>query len=191
MNAAISPSQPAHPSADVLKPLPISSPVYNEVVAFLYREAWLLDHDLFNEWLQTLAQDLVYTAPVQVTRARGDQRKSLTGRIGYHYHDTYQTMAVRIRRILGTTSAWSDDPPVRCRRFVSNIVAGELERPGEYHVRSYLQVARNRFEWPTYQWITAERNDLLRKAGDSFQLARREILVDVSVLGTPNLGLFL
>jgi hypothetical protein len=31
----------------------------------------------------------------------------------------------------------------------------------------------------------------LRKQGESFVIARREILVDLAVLGTPNLALFL
>jgi 3-phenylpropionate/cinnamic acid dioxygenase small subunit len=178
-------------SSDVSKPLPINSPLYNQVLAFLYREAWLLDHDLFEEWLKFLAKDLVYTAPVRVTRRRADGDRSLTGRTGFHYHDNFHTMSVRVRRILGTDSAWSDDPPVRCRRFISNVMVGECEKSDELHARSYLQVARSRFEWPNYQWITAERNDILRKQGDGFVIARREILVDLAVLGTPNLALFL
>jgi hypothetical protein len=70
-------------------------------------------------------------------------------------------------------------------------MVGECEKSDELHARSYLQVARSRFEWPNYQWITAERNDILRKQGDGFVIARREILVDLAVLGTPNLALFL
>jgi hypothetical protein len=32
---------------------------------------------------------------------------------------------------------------------------------------------------------------VLRKEGGALQLARREVLIDQSVLGTPNLGIFL
>jgi 3-phenylpropionate/cinnamic acid dioxygenase small subunit len=187
-------SQPQFDSTEtglIKQPVAIGSDVYNRALAFLYEEAWLLDHDLFDEWLTTLAEDLVYTAPIRVTHSRAMGERSITGRTGFHYHDTRDTMAVRIRRILHTSSAWSDDPPIRCRRFISNVVVGETQALGEYHVRSYLELARNRFEWPTHQWITAERNDLLRSTASGFKIARRTILVDTSVLGTPNLAMFL
>jgi 3-phenylpropionate/cinnamic acid dioxygenase small subunit len=172
-------------------PVAIGSELYNRVLTFLYQEAWLLDHDLFDDWLLMLADDLVYTAPIRVTRSRASGERGITGRTGYHYYDTRDTIATRIQRILRTESAWSDDPPVRCRRFVSNVVVGETKTPGEYHVRSYLEVARNRFESANHQWITGERNDLMRDGDAGFQLARRSIVVDTSVLGTPNLAIFL
>jgi 3-phenylpropionate/cinnamic acid dioxygenase small subunit len=176
---------------DIEKPVPIGSETYNRVVEFLYREAWLLDHDRFEEWLATLAQDLIYIAPVQVTRSRDSGGRSLTGRTNYHYYDDYKVMAARIRRLVNTTSAWSDDPPIRIRRVIANVMVAETEADNELHVRSYLQLARNRFEAPNHQWITAERNDILRREGDSFLVARREILLDTAVLGTPNLAFFL
>ena len=175
----------------IKRPIAVGSELYNRVSAFLYEEAWLLDHDQFDDWFKLLGEDLVYTAPVRVTRSRKRDERGLTGRTGYHYYDTYETMAVRVRRILHTSSAWSDDPPLRCQRFITNVMAGITETAGEYHVRSYIKVARSRFEVPDYQWIAAERNDVLREAGDSFKIARRSILVGTSVLGTPNLGIFL
>lgn len=169
---------------------PVGSPLYNEILGFLHHEAWLLDHDLFKEWHATLAEDIVYTAPVIVTRSRSQNNRSIVGRTGFHYYDNHSALAVRIRRILDTGNCWSDDPPLRCRRTISNVMVGPSEVEGEYHVRSYFQLARNRFEWSEYQWITGERNDIFRRNGDSFLVAKREILVDTSTLGTPNMAMF-
>jgi len=79
---------------------------------------------------------------------------------------------------------------VRIRRFVSNIAVGESEKPDELEVLSYVMIARNRFESETYQFLTAERRDRLRRSGESFSIARREIIIDLSVLGTPNIAFF-
>src|SRR5205823_3283906 len=47
--------------------LAISDPAYARVAAFLYREAELLDHGRFEEWLELLAAELQYRAPVPTT----------------------------------------------------------------------------------------------------------------------------
>jgi len=39
--------------------------------------------------------------------------------------------------------------------------------------------------------LTAERHDLVRRIGNGFKLARRDILIDRAVLGMPNLAVFL
>lgn len=175
----------------IKSPIPVGSETYNDVLAFLYNEAWLLDHQKFGEWYEYLATDLLYIAPVQVTRSRASGGVSLTGRTNYHYFDDFKAMTARVRRLTNTTSAWSDDPPVRLRRSIANVMVGATATEGEFHVRSYIQIARNRFEEPNQIWISAERNDLLRRNGDSFQIARREILLDSSVLVTPNLAFFI
>ena len=56
---------------------------------------------------------------------------------------------------------------------------------------SYLLITRSRFNFSEYDLISAERRDVLRQDGASFKLARREIILDQAVLGTPNLAIFL
>ena len=58
-------------------------------------------------------------------------------------------------------------------------------------MRSYLLVTRSRFNFDEFDLISAERQDVLRDVGSTFKLARREILLDQAVLGTPNLAIFL
>jgi 3-phenylpropionate/cinnamic acid dioxygenase small subunit len=170
--------------------VPIGSPVYNKILQFLYVEARLLDEIRLQEWGATLAQDLIYTAPLRETRPVNQQAASVV-RTMQHYHDDWRSVMGRIVRLTGTKSAWAEDPPSRTRRLVTNVLVEETDKPQEYSVRSYLLVTRSRFNFDEFDLISAERRDVLRVDGESFKLARREILLDQAVLGTPNLAIFL
>ena len=171
-------------------PVAIGSPVYNQILQFLYVEARLLDETRLKEWGDTLAQDLIYTAPLRETRPVSQQAASVV-RTMQHYHDDWRSVMGRIVRLTGTKSAWAEDPPSRTRRLVTNVLVEETVKPQEYSVRSYLLVTRSRFNFDEFDLISAERRDVLRVDGDGFKLARREILLDQAVLGTPNLAIFL
>ena len=170
--------------------VPIGSPVYNQILQFLYVEARLLDEIRLKEWGATLAQDLIYTAPLRETRPVNQQAASVV-RTMQHYHDDWRSVMGRIMRLTGTKSAWAEDPPSRTRRLVTNVLVEATDKPDEYSVRSYLLVTRSRFNFDEFDLISAERRDVLRADGESFKLARREILLDQAVLGTPNLAIFL
>ena len=169
---------------------PIGSPVYTQSLQVLYVEARLLDEIRLKEWGDTLAQDLIYTAPLRETRPVNQQAASVV-RTMQHYHDDWRSVMGRIVRLTGTKSAWAEDPPSRTRRLVTNVLVEETDKPQEYSVRSYLLVTRSRFNFDEFDLISAERRDVLRVDGESFKLARREILLDQAVLGTPNLAIFL
>ena len=162
-------------------------PLYCEVTEFLVREAALLDNNRFREWLSCLADDLVYTMPVRVTRERA-AGAGFSDKMS-HFDETLSSITTRVRR-LETQSAWAEDPPSRTRRFVSNV---QVERVGNdgLKVASYLLALRNRSDAPSFQIISAERKDVLRQTNDGLKLVKREILVDQSSLGTDNLGIFL
>jgi len=169
--------------------VPYGSPVYNSIMGFLIREARLLDHRNFEEWGALLAEDLVYKAPVRITRRVKDFDNEF-GTIG-HFDDDYNSMMVRLTRLITTSNAWSEDPASRTRRFISNVAVWETETPDEYEVLNYLFLTRNRAEAKDYKQLSAERYDRLRMTKDGFQLARRSILVDQVVLGMPNFAIFL
>jgi 3-phenylpropionate/cinnamic acid dioxygenase small subunit len=176
-----------------LKPgqaVPIGSPLYNRVVEFLYVEAHLLDEIRLKEWGATLAEDLVYTAPLRETRPVSQMAASVV-RTTQHYDDDWRSVMGRIMRLTGTKSAWAEDPPSRTRRLVTNIWVEQGDKPDEYTVRSNLLVTRSRFNFDELDLISGERRDVLRLVDDRFRLARREILLDQAVLGTPNLAIFL
>ncbi|QLL10391.1 3-phenylpropionate/cinnamic acid dioxygenase subunit beta [Mycobacterium vicinigordonae] len=184
-------TQHPRPEPDSLPALAYSDPRFAAAQQFLTREAFLLDHGRFHEWMEMLDQDLEYRMPVRVTAWRADG-EGFTDAM--HFDDTYASMQGRVAR-LDTGYAWGEDPPSRTRRFISNItVTAPTHDDHELHVVSYLLVARSRWDNPTYQFLSAERRDLLRQAPNhhgKYKLLNREILVDQSNLGTVNLAIFL
>ena len=87
---------------------------------------------------------------------------------------------------MGGGSAVADAPPGDQR--------ARLGRPPsrEFEVESYLLLSRSRYEQSQLQILSCVRYDLLRRSGPgAFKLARREIIVDQSVLGMANLAVFL
>jgi 3-phenylpropionate/cinnamic acid dioxygenase small subunit len=87
--------------------------------------------------------------------------------------------------------AYAEDPPSRTRRYISNVRVHETGGPGEYFVTSSALVIRNRWDNPTYDLISVERQDILRATDDSYRLARRTVLLDQVTLGTPNMTIFI
>jgi 3-phenylpropionate/cinnamic acid dioxygenase small subunit len=108
-----------------------------------------------------------------------------------HFDDDINSIKIRVRRVLHTESAYAEDPPSRVRRFVSNVTIHETDTAGEYAVTSYLLALRNRWDAPNYDTISAAREDVIRTGGDGLKIARRRILIDQALLGTPNLAIFL
>ena len=168
--------------------VPLGSPVYNRLLETLYDEAAALDERRFDDWVAMLAPDLVYQAPIRLTRT-GPNRDRDVMRTMFHFDDDYGSILMRTGRL--QKSAWAEDPPSRCRRFVTNVRIAECETPGEYEVVSYLYLERSRGDNPENESLTAERRDVWRDADGGYRLARREIIVDQSVLGMSNLAVFL
>jgi 3-phenylpropionate/cinnamic acid dioxygenase small subunit len=169
--------------------VPVGSTPYNEVLEFLYDEAALLDQQRFDEWSQLLAEDLSYTAPLRLTRT-GAEKGNTVVRSTKHFDDDYLSIMGRLGR-LKTKSAWAEDPPSRTRRLITNVLVWGTDKPDELEATSYLLLMRSRYENYEYQLLSAERHDRLRRVAGGFKLARREIIVDQSTLGVPNLAVFL
>jgi 3-phenylpropionate/cinnamic acid dioxygenase small subunit len=159
-----------------------------EMLSWLYYEAELLDEGRFDEWLDLLSDDVVYEAPVRVTRelGQGDGRSFDM----QHFMDDRHTLELRVKR-LKTEHAWAEDPPSRTRRFISNVRVKSSESQDEVEVRSYLLLYRNRGDKSDADLISAERQDVWRRSADGWKLGKRLILIDQGILGTKNLGIFL
>jgi 3-phenylpropionate/cinnamic acid dioxygenase small subunit len=178
------------PSASVGKRVATGSALYNEMLECYYDEAALLDQRRFREWQKFLAADLSYTAPLRLTRFGAGRDQSVI-RTTQHYDENYGSINARLER-LDTKSAWAEDPPSRTRRFVSNLRAWESAQAGAYEIETYLLLTRSRYEYSELAHLSCVRHDLLRRAaGGGLQLARREIVLDQSVLGMANLAVFL
>ena len=164
-----------------------SPEVHQAICQWLFHEATLLDHGRFDEWLELLTEDIVYQAPVRVTRERG---KPDISDAMFHFDDTRATLGMRVER-LKTEYAWAEDPPSRTRHFVSNVQVWPTERSDELAVHSYVLVYRNRGSDAGYDLLSGERQDVLRQVDGRWRLARRRVVLDQATLGTKNLGIFL
>ena len=166
----------------------LGTPVYNAILETLHDEAAALDERRFDDWGKMLATDLIYQAPIRLTRT-GPNRDRDVMRTMFHFDDDYSSILARMGRL--SKSAWAEDPPSRCRRFVTNVRIAERETAGEYEVVSYLLIERNRGDNPENERMTAERRDVWREVEGVYQLSRREIIVDQSVLAMSNFAVFL
>lgn len=170
------------------KRVPLGSEIYNRLLETLYDEAAALDERRFDDWMAMIDSDIVYQAPIRLTRT-GKHRDRDVMRTMFHFDEDHNSLMMRTGRL--QKSAWAEDPPSRCRRFVTNVRVGERDTPGEYEVVSYLYLERSRGDNPENEIMTAERSDIWRHHDGQYKLAKREIIVDQSVLGMSNFAIFL
>jgi 3-phenylpropionate/cinnamic acid dioxygenase small subunit len=168
--------------------LAASNDLDRETVAFLYREAELLDNQQLHEWLDLLTPDVDYRVPVRVTRERG-ATVSPFSETTYHLIEDWGSLKARVDRF-DSESAWSEDPPSRTRRIVGNVRVAPAEEPDTVVAKSNLLVYRARGDNPA-DLLAAERHDVLKRVDGRLNLARRLVLLDHTFLPTHNLAIFL
>lgn len=168
----------------------IGSPLYNEILEFYYDEAELLDNLQLKEWSELLTEDIEYNVPLRLTKPFRQQDGTVV-RTVQHMHDSHGSLMLRVRRITDTKSAWGEDPPSRTRRLVGNVRVYKTDKADEYKVQSYVLLTRSRFDFDYFDLIPCDRHDVIRRQAGRLMLARREIIIDQTVIGTPNLGIFL
>lgn len=150
---------------------------------FLNHEANLLDTQQLSAWLDLLTEDIEYRVPRRVTRERGSERSEFSDD-SFHFKDDLGTLQTRVERF-DSEFAWSENPPNRTRRFVSNVRVMDIEE-GEYTVRSNLLFYRSQGEDADGTVISGERLDTLREVEDDLKLARRHVFLDHSVIPLKN-----
>lgn len=170
------------------RPISFTGPEYDDVLAFVYAEAELLDNRRHSEWLDMLTDDVVYRMPVRVTTAATLDDSLMTDMD--HFDEDRYSLEKRVARF-ETEHAWTEDPPSRTRRFVTNVrvYPGDLEN--EFEVLSSLLLFRSRGDAHEPSLVSAGRRDVLRRVDGELKLARRDISVDESVLRMQNLAVFL
>jgi 3-phenylpropionate/cinnamic acid dioxygenase small subunit len=155
---------------------------------FLFREAELLDNRQWREWLALLTEDIDYRVPNRITAERAHPAAAFSDQ-SFHMLETFASLSARVAR-LESEYAWSDNPPSRTRRFVSNIRAQRAESGDELSVKSNLLLVRGLRDGPP-ELIYGERHDVLRWTEDGLRLARRLVLLDHTVIPTHHLAFFL
>ena len=160
-----------------------------EVERFLAREAELLDGRQFEEWLDLLADDVRYWMPLAQNTAFGDWDAEYTreGSDLNWFDEGKFELEQRVKQIL-TGVHWAEEPVSRTTHMFSNL---QVEPEGDELVRARCRflVYRNRTEAETDLFV-GKREDRLRRAGSSFQIASRRVFLDQNVLLAKNLTTF-
>ncbi len=157
---------------------------------WLVDETYLLDAQAYEEWLELLTDDIHYLMPVRVTTALGSGFDTSPGMA--HFDEDKYSLSRRVARFL-TEHAWTEDPPSRLRHHLSNVRTFATDDDDHLVVESATLLFRNRGDVRESSLISAGREDLLRRSPTraGWQLARRTILVDESVMRMQNLAIFL
>jgi len=178
------------PVRDTQIPEPVTPELQQEIEQFLYHESRILDERKFEEWYELLADDLHYFMPTRYNRLKREADKEFSGPTEAAFFDEdKKSIAQRIRR-LNTGMAWAEDPPSRTRHMVSNVVIHPRGN-AEYEVDCYYLLYRSRLEREV-EFFVGMRHDVLRRTSSSagFQLARRTIILDQTILLARNLSFF-
>lgn len=155
---------------------------------WLVEEAWLLDAQAYEEWLDLLADDIHYLMPVRVTTALGAGFDTSPGMA--HFDEDKYSLSRRVARFL-TEHAWTEDPPSRLRHHVSNVRTFATADQDHIVAESAVLLFRNRGDVREGSLVSAGREDLLRRTAGGWKLARRTVMVDDAVIRMQNLAIFL
>jgi 3-phenylpropionate/cinnamic acid dioxygenase small subunit len=165
-----------------------------EIEEFLYYEADLLDERRYEDWLALVAEDVRYWMPMRRNVKVDDIEREFT-REGLDiswFDEGKETLTRRVRQIQ-TGIHWAEEPVSRISHMVSNVRLLEASPswadPVEVTVRCRFLIYRNRVETET-DILVGKREDLLRRVDGQWQIARRKIVLDQSVLLTKNLTFF-
>lgn len=169
--------------------------IKREIEEFLYDEANLLDDRQFNEWIDTLAEDLEYFMPMEYNVKAGEHaRREFTTREKQMswFNEGKWTLTKRAEQIM-TGVHWAEEPLSRVSRLVSNVqlMAMQVNDDGdlEVDVSSRFLTYQNRCEYEQYFFV-GDRKDRVRKTADGWKLCRREIRIHQNVLLAKNLSIF-
>jgi 3-phenylpropionate/cinnamic acid dioxygenase small subunit len=165
-----------------------------EIEDFLHREADLLDERRYEDWLALCADDIRYWMPIRRNVKFGDEAREFTGAdhdINW-FDERKDTLARRVKQIM-TGLHWAEEPVSRISHLISNVRLLELRpspaAPAEVLVGCRFLVYRNRVETETDIFV-GKREDVLRRAGPGWRIARRKIVLDQNVLMAKNLTVF-
>lgn len=176
---------------------PTPAAVRAECEEFLYHTAELLDDRRLTDWHDLVTEDITYRVPVRTTRERSNE--SEFSDTAYLMKEDWGTLKVRTER-MENDFAWSEDPPSRTRRQVTNVRVTDVG-DDEVELKNNLVIVRSRKEETDPEFLTMERHDTLRRVADGyvppsggdpgFKLATRCVLLDHTVIPTNSLSIIL
>jgi phthalate 3,4-dioxygenase subunit beta len=179
--------QQAPSTTRVGRPLPFTDDRHIQAHQWMVDEAYLLDRQDYDAWLELLTDDIHYFMPVRVSTARSagfDTAPQMA-----HFDEDKYSLSRRVARF-ATEHAWTEDPPSRLRHHVTNVRTFATGQPDEIVVESAVLLFRSRGDVRESALLSAGREDLLRRTAAGWQLARRHIAADESLIRMQNLAVF-
>ena len=146
-----------------------------EIEEFLYKEAHLLDEHRLDEWLALFTDDAEYIVPL---------REHVQGEVDPPGHpmikDDKRMLAFRVKQHQ-TGLQPVEVPESMTAHLITNILVEDGRLPDEVEVLSTFVVRQAR-KLRDEAWWAGRRRDLLRRMGGGWRIARREVLLDATVL---------
>jgi 3-phenylpropionate/cinnamic acid dioxygenase small subunit len=165
-----------------------------DIERFLYDEAAILDERRYHDWLDLMAEDIHYWAPLKRTVLLKDVEKWEVGQPGEqaYFDDDLPMLQQRVAK-LDTGYSWSEDPPSRTRHMVNNVrlmETRETDKGLEVDLDVYFFCYRSRLDSDIDIWV-GKRLDTLRRVDGAWKIAKRHIFLDQVVLTSKNISSFL
>ena len=165
-----------------------------DVEAFLYHEANLLDDRQYEEWLDLLTDDVRYWVPMRRNVKFGELEREFTreGQDINWFDEGKTTLTQRVRQIL-TGVHWAEEPLSRLSHLVTNVEITEATPSAadaaEVSLRCRFIIYRNRVATET-DILVGRREDRLRRVDGEWRIAQRQVFLDQNVLLAKNLTFF-
>lgn len=166
-----------------------------EVAGFYYFEADLLDNRRYTEWLDLLADDVVYFMPMRHNvplEHEPAEENSVAGTGMHWFEDDKWTLTKRVEQIQ-TGLHYAEEPLSRITHMVTNVRIVEaqpaLTDAVEVGVTSRFLMYQNRIDYDTSTFV-GRRHDRLMRAGDGWRIRRREVILEQGILLEKNLSNF-
>lgn len=136
----------------------------NQVTAFIWQEADMLDHGDFADWLSLWAEDGLYIIPID------PKETDFENTLNYAYDDQHMRER-RVKRLTSGESISTSPQPRTIRMPARFRVLGEVD--GMITVRCAQQLTE--FRKDTIRQYTADVTFKLQRAGDSFKIKQKLI----------------
>jgi 3-phenylpropionate/cinnamic acid dioxygenase small subunit len=146
-----------------------------EIEELLSREAHLLDEQRFDEWLDLFTEDVEYVIPLR-EHVQGDVEPA-----GHPVmKDDKLMLTMRVRKHETGLSHVEIPRSMTCH-LIANILVDDGASPDELDVRSSFIVRQAR-KLRDEAWWAGRRRDLFRRVDGGWKIAKREVLLDATIL---------
>jgi len=146
-----------------------------EIEEFLYREAYLLDEHRLDEWLDLFTDDVEYAIPLR-EHVQGDVEPAGHPII----KDNKIMLTARVKKHQTGLSHVEIPQSMTCH-LISNVLVDPGPVPEEFDVLSSFIVRQAR-KLRDEAWWVGRRRDRFRRVDGGWRIARREVLLDATVL---------